>query len=24
MPWFLGRMVTYTLLLLTDLHRYLG
>jgi flagellar biosynthesis protein FliQ len=24
MPWFLGRMVTYTLLLLSDLHRYLG
>ncbi len=24
MPWFLGRMVTYTLALLTDLHRYLG
>lgn len=24
MPWFLGRMVTYTLVLLTDLHRYLG
>jgi flagellar biosynthetic protein FliQ len=24
MPWFLGRMVTYTLVLLTDLQRYLG
>jgi flagellar biosynthesis protein FliQ len=24
MPWFLSRMVTYTRLLLTDLHRYLG
>jgi flagellar biosynthetic protein FliQ len=24
MPWFLGRMATYTRLLLTDLHRYLG
>jgi flagellar biosynthetic protein FliQ len=24
MPWFLGRMVTYTRLLLVDLHRYLG
>jgi flagellar biosynthetic protein FliQ len=24
MPWFLGRLVTYTRLLLTDLHRYLG
>jgi flagellar biosynthesis protein FliQ len=22
MPWFLGRMSTYTFLLLTDLHRY--
>ena len=24
MPWFLKRMVTYTVFLLTDLHRYLG
>ena len=24
MPWFLGRMANYTILLLTDLHRYLG
>ena len=24
MPWFLGRMTTYTRMLLTDLHRYLG
>jgi flagellar biosynthetic protein FliQ len=24
MPWFLGRMASYTRLLLTDLHRYLG
>ena len=24
MPWFLGRMATYTRLLLADLHRYLG
>lgn len=24
MPWFLGRMATYTRMLLTDLHRYLG
>jgi flagellar biosynthetic protein FliQ len=24
MPWFLGRMATYTRLLLVDLHRYLG
>ena len=24
MPWFLGRMATYTRLLLLDLHRYLG
>jgi flagellar biosynthetic protein FliQ len=24
MPWFLGRMGHYTILLLTDLHRYLG
>lgn len=24
MPWFVRRMVTYTLLLLTDLHRYVG
>lgn len=24
MPWFLGRMATYTRLLLTDFHRYLG
>jgi flagellar biosynthetic protein FliQ len=24
MPWFLGRMAAYTVLLLTDLHRYLG
>ena len=24
MPWFLGRMATYTRLLLEDLHRYLG
>ncbi|MGB7549691.1 MAG: flagellar biosynthetic protein FliQ [Terracidiphilus sp.] len=24
MPWFLTRMATYTRLLLTDLHRYLG
>jgi flagellar biosynthetic protein FliQ len=23
MPWFLGRMATYTRVLLTDLHRYL-
>jgi len=23
MPWFLGRMASYTLLLLTDLHRYI-
>ena len=24
MPWFLERLATYTRLLLTDLHRYLG
>jgi flagellar biosynthesis protein FliQ len=24
MPWFLGRMATYTRLLMNDLHRYLG
>jgi flagellar biosynthetic protein FliQ len=24
MPWFLGRMASYTRLLLADLHRYLG
>jgi len=24
MPWFLGRMATYTRLLLTDFHRFLG
>lgn len=24
MPWFLGRMASYTRLLLVDLHRYLG
>jgi len=24
MPWFLSRMATYTRVLLTDLHRYLG
>jgi flagellar biosynthetic protein FliQ len=24
MPWFLNRMVTYTCVLLSDLHRYLG
>jgi flagellar biosynthetic protein FliQ len=24
MPWFLGRMATYTRLLMSDLHRYLG
>ena len=24
MPWFLTRMATYTRMLLTDLHRYLG
>jgi flagellar biosynthetic protein FliQ len=24
MPWFLGRMATYTRLLLVDLHRYIG
>jgi flagellar biosynthesis protein FliQ len=24
MPWFLGRMATYTVRLLSDLHRYLG
>lgn len=24
MPWFLGRMTTYTRMLLMDLHRYLG
>lgn len=24
MPWFLGRMASYTVRLLTDLHRYLG
>jgi flagellar biosynthetic protein FliQ len=24
MPWFLGRMASYTIMLLTDLHRYLG
>jgi flagellar biosynthesis protein FliQ len=24
MPWFLNRMATYTRVLLTDLHRYLG
>jgi len=24
MPWFLGRMATYTRMLLTDFHRYLG
>jgi flagellar biosynthetic protein FliQ len=24
MPWFLGRMASYTIRLLMDLHRYLG
>ncbi len=24
MPWFLGRMAAYTILLFSDLHRYLG
>jgi flagellar biosynthetic protein FliQ len=24
MPWFLGRMATYTRLLMTDFHRFLG
>jgi flagellar biosynthesis protein FliQ len=24
MPWFLSRMATYTRVLLTDLHRYIG
>ena len=24
MPWFLGRLISYTTLLLTDLHRYIG
>jgi flagellar biosynthesis protein FliQ len=24
MPWFLGRMASYTRLLMSDLHRYLG
>jgi flagellar biosynthetic protein FliQ len=24
MPWFLGRMASYTVQLLSDLHRYLG
>ena len=24
MPWFLGRMATYTRMLLADLHRYVG
>jgi flagellar biosynthesis protein FliQ len=24
MPWFLGRMASYTRLLITDFHRYLG
>ena len=24
MPWFLGRMAAYTVLLFTDLHRFLG
>ena len=24
MPWFLGRMASYTIRLLTDLHRYIG
>jgi flagellar biosynthetic protein FliQ len=24
MPWFLGRMVSYTRLLMNDMHRYLG
>jgi len=24
MPWFLGRMATYTILLFTNFHRYLG
>jgi len=24
MPWFLGRMATYTVRLLSDLHRYIG
>ncbi len=24
MPWFLGRMATYTRLLISDLHRYVG
>ena len=24
MPWFLGRLAAYTLLLMSDLHRYLG
>jgi flagellar biosynthesis protein FliQ len=24
MPWFLGRLVAYTLFLMSDLHRYIG
>jgi flagellar biosynthetic protein FliQ len=24
MPWFLGRLMAYTLLLMSDLHRYIG
>jgi flagellar biosynthetic protein FliQ len=24
MPWFLGRMATYTIMLFSDFHRYLG
>jgi len=24
MPWFLGRLAAYTLMLMSDLHRYLG
>jgi flagellar biosynthetic protein FliQ len=24
MPWFLGRLISYTTLLLSDLHRYIG
>jgi flagellar biosynthetic protein FliQ len=24
MPWFLGRLAAYTLLLMSDLHRYIG
>jgi hypothetical protein len=24
MPWFLGRLANYTILLMTDFHRFLG